>query len=91
MPKFFKQTSKKLNLAPTWDALFVEQYHPDTRIWTSVIAGYLKSFLSNTGFSYVLPTFSVPGAFSMNINDATSDGSTVSLSLNIKKLTGPTQ
>ena len=42
----FKQSSSKLSLSAIWDLIYVQTYQPDEDIWTSVIAGYLKSYLA---------------------------------------------
>jgi len=84
----FKQKPSGLSLSYYWDQDYIKQYNPDTRIWTSIFAGYLKSYLSGTGVSYTLPVLEAPGAFSMSFENVTVSGSNMTLSLGLQSLTG---
>lgn len=86
-----KQSSNSLPVSAIWDLIFVQTYKPDQDIWTSAISGYLKSFLAQTGLNYSIPALTAPGSFSMSVNSAAPNGSSVDISLGIKTLSSPTQ
>jgi len=44
----------------------------------------LKNLLSNPGLSFQLPTWSVPGAFQLSVQNATFDGTDLHISVQIQ-------
>src|SRR6185312_2250733 len=80
----FQQNVSNLTLSTFWDSLYVQKYSPDQTIWSSQIAGDLQGFLASPGFSYKLPSWQVPGAFTLSVSDAKLSGSNVNVSLSIQ-------
>jgi hypothetical protein len=78
-------------LTDVWDPTYVEANHPDEHICKAIIGHDLREFLAKTGLTYTLPTWSIPGAFSLTIDGMSSDGTSADLALDIKKLTSSTQ
>jgi hypothetical protein len=81
-----KENSKNLDISVQWDQTYVQTYQPDKSTWGSIIAGYVKSYLAKTGISFTLPVMESAGAFSMSIENAVVDGSSVNVQLGISSL-----
>ena len=82
----YSQTTNRLKVRKKWDHEYVEEHHPVRWIFTRLIGNYLKTFLSDTGFNYVLPTVQNPGNFSLAVDSATFDTENASILLQIKSL-----
>jgi hypothetical protein len=87
----FQQKLSDLDLSARWDANFVKKHCPDQRIDTSLMASGLKSALETSGLSYPMPTWENPGSFSIAVKDSSFDGKDFTISLDVKKLSSPTQ
>lgn len=68
------------------DPLYVQNYSPDTRIWTSIVAGYVQSDLAQPGLSYVLPQWQVPGAFQLSVQNAELQGNDLNIGLSVQAM-----
>jgi hypothetical protein len=82
----FTQTNRKLKLKKYWDQNYLDHNTVDQCIWTGIIGGYLKKYLSHTGVTYTLPTLTQANAFSLGVSAAQMAGDSAVISLNIGSL-----